>query len=221
MIKRILKIVKQNLNLFYRQVFGKYRYELEQAVGESKSLLDVGCGRKSPILGFSKRLYCVGVDAFAPSIEQSRAAGIHDDYRQCDVLEIDEQFETNSFDCVVASDLIEHLTPEEGLSLLAKMEDIARHKVIVFTPNGFLPQEAYGNNPSQVHKSGWEVDQMRRMGFEVIGINGLKHIRGEKSKVVRRPVWFWRIVSDFSQFYARNHPEKAFQLLCVKTKKSP
>ena len=216
MIKRTLKIIKRKLDILYRIVFGKYRYELEKAVGESKSLLDVGCGRNSPIRGFSDQLYCVGVDAFAPSIERSRASEIHDDYQMCDVLEIDDHFEAESFDCVVALDLIEHLTHEDVLSLLAKMEAIARYKVIVFTPNGFLPQEAYDDNPGQIHKSGWTVDQMQRLGYEVIGINGLKHFRGYRAKIAWRPRWFWRVVSDFSQFYVKKHPEKAFHILCIK-----
>lgn len=220
MIERILKIqILQKLYALYMRAFGKYRFELDKAVGDCRSLLDVGCGHRSPIRGFSNRLHCVGVDAFLPSIERSRSTRIHNDYKVCDVLDIDKHFGPGSFDCVLSSEVIEHLTPEEGLLLLEKMEKIASEKIIVFTPNGFLPQDGYDGNPGQIHRSGWEVDQMRRLGYEVIGINGLKSFRGYRAKISWWPRWLWRIVSDFSQFHVRNHPEKAFQILCVKTKK--
>lgn len=220
MTERMLQIpIIQKFYSLYMRVFGKYRFELNKAVGDCRNLLDVGCGNRSPIRGFSSRLYCVGVDAFAPSIEHSRAAGIHDDYRLCDVLDIDKHFGPSSFECVLSSEVIEHLTPEEGLLLLEKMEKIAGRKIIVYTPNGFLPQDAYDGNPGQIHKSGWSADQMQRLGYEVIGINGLKHFRGYRAKIAWRPRWFWRIVSDLSQFYVRSRPKMAFQLLCVKTKR--
>ena len=200
----------------YMRMFWKKRYELEKSVGNSKSLLDVGCGSNSPIRGFSNRLHSVGVDSFAPSIERSRAAGIHAEYRLCDVLDIDKEFEAQSFDCVLSLEVIEHLDADQGYLLLKNMEHIARKRVIVFTPNGFLPQDEYDGNPGQIHKSGWEVDQMEQFGYNVIGINGLKCLRGDRAKICWRPKWFWRIVSDFSQFYVRSHPQKAFQILCVK-----
>jgi 2-polyprenyl-3-methyl-5-hydroxy-6-metoxy-1,4-benzoquinol methylase len=93
----------------------------------------------------------VGVDAFEPSIEKSRAEGIHNEYVKADVLEIGARLEEKSFDCVVASDLIEHLSKEEGLQLLETMEKIARERGVVFTPNGFPPQGEYGGNALQIH----------------------------------------------------------------------
>ena len=58
-----------------------YYDELEQAVGAASSLLDVGCGSDSPVGHFHRRIpRLVGVDGFAPSIEESRTRGIHDEY---------------------------------------------------------------------------------------------------------------------------------------------
>ena len=43
------------------------------------------------------------------------------------------------------------------------MEKVARKKVIVFTPNGFVPQRPYDGNPFQEHLSGWSVDEIHEL----------------------------------------------------------
>lgn len=203
---------------YYVKIFPNYQIELEKAVGNCKGLLDVGCGSSSPIKSFSKKLYCVGVDAFEPSIEKSKTQEIHNKYYKIDVFDIGKKFGPNSFDCVLASDLIEHLPKEEGIKLIEMMEKIAKKKVIIFTPNGFLSQGEYDNNPWQVHKSGWTVKEMKKRGYEVIGINGWKPLKGEYASIRFWPKYFWIIISDITQFFVRNKPENAFQILCIKTK---
>jgi len=203
---------------YYLKIFPNYSIELENAVGKCKSLLDVGCGNDSPIKSFSQKMYCVGVDAYGPSIEKSKNFKIHNKYYKIFVLDIGEKFKPNSFDCVLASDLIEHLTKEEGIKLIEMMEKIAKNKVIIMTPNGFLPQGIYYNNPWQVHKSGWTVKEMKKRGYKVIGINGWKPLRGECARLRFWPKYFWLRISEITQFFVRNKPEKAFQILCVKTK---
>jgi predicted TPR repeat methyltransferase len=200
----------------YKTIIPDFLSELKEAVGGCETLLDVGCGNNSIVNKLPKEIYSVGVDLHKPSIEKSKEQGIHNEYYEIDVLDIEKQFLSKSFDCVLALDLIEHLTKKEGLNLLEMMETIARKKVIVFTPNGFLPQGEYDNNPNQIHKSGWEVEEMKMQGYDIIGINGWKPLRGEYANIKFRPRWFWGIVSDITQFFIRNHPEYAFQILCVK-----
>src|SRR5690606_39271726 len=105
---------------------------------------------------------------------------------------------------------------DDGYLLLEKMEKIAKKKVIVFTPNGFLKQGEYDNNPWQVHLSGWEVDEMETRGYKVYGLGGLKELRGEYSIIKYKPKIFWTLISDITQLFLKNRPKKAFQILCVK-----
>lgn len=193
-----------------------YRNELGNAISDCCSLLDVGCGSSSPAQHFSKKVHMVGVDAWKPSIKESRKKGIHNKYHQMNILDIGKKFPAKSFDCVMSLDVIEHLTKKDGMKLISAMEKTARKKVIVFTPNGFLPQQAYKGNPWQEHKSGWTVAEMKKRGFEVIGIHGWKPLRGEFADVKYKPKVVWRIISDLTQVLVRNHAEKAFHILCVK-----
>jgi hypothetical protein len=194
--------------------------ELEsEIVGHCDSLLDLGCGRSSPVGSFSHRLgRCVGIDAFEPYLRESVAAGIHSDYCCLDVMQIEQHFGPESFDCVVALDLVEHLPKADGEELLGIMERTAARKVVVFTPNGFQPQQPYDDNPLQQHLSGWKVDEMRHRGYRVIGLHGWKPLRGERGIARGHPRRIWETVALWTQPFVREHPAHAFHLLCVKDK---
>jgi hypothetical protein len=192
--------------------------ELEAEIsGSCRTLLDLGCGYDSPIRRASPRLErSVGVDLFEPYLQRSVAAGIHTEYRCMNVMDVGAGFAPGSFDCVVALDLIEHLSREEGFRLLQLMETLATRKVIVFTPNGFVPQDAIDGNPFQRHRSGWTVGDMRERGYRVRGIYGWKPLRGERAEPRWRPRRLWGTLALWTQPLVRNRPEHAFHLLCVK-----
>jgi SAM-dependent methyltransferase len=219
---RLFRWVKAPIRPVWRKVFSPMEAQFQSRLsaeidGVCQSLLDVGCGFNSPVQLLKKRPSpMVGVDAYAPVIEQSRARGLHDNYHVMNVLAIAERFPPRSFDCVLACDLIEHLKDEDALELMLQMERLARKKVIIFTPNGFLPQgEEYGN-PLQRHLSGWTANQMAMRGYRVTGIRGLKCLRGEMAKIRWRPAALWYTISLLSQTFTERHPSLAFQLFCVK-----
>jgi SAM-dependent methyltransferase len=215
---RIKTVLKKFADQTAGYLYNQYTRLLEkEIVNDCQTLLDVGCGTSSPIQKFSHKLrHTVGVDCFPEALAKSQSLGIHHQYILADVLSLDKNFAARSFDCVAALDLIEHLPKADGRQLIAMMEKIAKKKIIIFTPNGFLPQGADDNNPWQVHRSGWTVGEMKKLGFRVCGINGLKPLRGEYSLIRLRPTWFWTPISWLSQLVVTNRPEHAFQLLCIK-----
>jgi len=99
------------------------------------------------------------------------------------------------------------------------MEKIAKKKIILFTPNGFLYQGKYDNNDYQIHKSGWSLNEMKKMGYKVFGMSGYKGFRSEHAKIKYKPNFLWKIISDFSQIFVKNNPKYSFQLLGIKEKK--
>ena len=183
-------------------------------MGDCKTLIDLGCGYPSPIRSFSSRLHTVGVDAFASDLERSRAEGIHNDYREMDVLKVGDHFAKDSFECALASDLIEHLTKEQGQELIEMMEALARRRVIIFTPNGYLPQTAHSGNPWQEHKSGWSVSEMREAEYRVIGINGWKPLRTERSDSIQAGVLLETRVGSDPAFRAQASRVRLSDPLC-------
>ncbi len=187
-----------------------------KALHGCSSILDVGCGSGSPVAALRDRAHLVGVDAHAESIATARARSTHHEYHVSDVLKIPTLFAPRSFECVAALDLVEHLEKEDGRRLLDVIERIASKRVVVFTPNGFVPQGELDKNPWQVHKSGWDVQEMRQRGYRVIGINGWRPLRGEFAFVRWKPEALWIVLSDITQFFVRNWPEKAYHILCVK-----
>jgi len=209
------------LKTAYLKIFPNYSQRLEILINTNKSLLDVGCGSDSPIKAFSRKITATGVDGYHPSIEKSRNQQIHDNYVECDIRELGKQFSPHSYDTVLASDVIEHLTKEDGLKIISAMENIARNQVILFTPNGFLPQGRYDENDYQVHKSGWTASELKSKGYKVFGINGLKELRGEFSAIKWKPRFLWRVLSDLTQHLTYYLPEMAFQLLAVKNVNEP
>ncbi len=217
--------MKDFLKRIHDSIFSSYNDELRKATSDCGSILDVGCGVDSPVQYLSTDMYRVGVDVHAPAIEASKRRGIHNEYFEISIDDIDQHFADGSFDCVLASDVIEHVTKEQGLALIEKIERIAKYKVIIFTPRGFLPQDEQDGNPWQKHKSGWEVSEMERFGYHVTGINGLKSIwninflwrkRDDANILVRV---LRKLLIDVTQPYVRNHPKYAYQIMCVKTKR--
>ncbi|MBU1046015.1 class I SAM-dependent methyltransferase [Patescibacteria group bacterium] len=186
----------------------KYWRKLRGELKNAGSVLDLGCGGNSPLRHIKYGNYSVGVDA------QEETSKIHDRYIRADVLDIDKIFPKKSFDAVIALDLIEHLEKERGLALLHKMETIARKKIIIFTPNGFVEQN--NSDEFQKHRSGWSLGELKNAGFKCVGMSGLKSIKRDRGAVIQKPMLFWKIIKDLSQPFIYRLPSLAFHLFCVK-----
>ncbi|MCX6777202.1 MAG: class I SAM-dependent methyltransferase [Candidatus Micrarchaeota archaeon] len=217
-----MRILKSFYWKFYVKLFPNIVVLLRREFEGCKSFLDLGCGKESPVKYFSNEFSSVGVDVYEPYITESRSKGIHNKYFLMDVRKL--KFKPKSFDIVLALDLIEHLTKKEGERLLREMERIAKKKVIVFTPNGLFCDEMRDENVHQIHKCGWTVSEMRERGYRVVGINGIKLLRGRgklahlqgKDGISHYAHYLWWIISDITQVFAYHFPEHAFQMLCVK-----
>lgn len=183
------------------------------ALDGSDTVLDVGCGTESILERLPRRSHATGLDGHLPAIERSRARGVHDEYLHADAAHLD--LADDSYDAVIAFDLIEHLTKPDGLRLLADAERIARRVVVVFTPNGAVEQDEYDDNPLQVHRSAWSPADFRQAGFAVLGMKGHRRLRGQHSSP-RRPQMLSRIALSLSQPVVQRRPEHAYSLLAVK-----
>lgn len=179
------------------------------------SVLDVGCGDDSRlqfVRGVGRR---VGVDAFAPAVERARERGIHDEYIVTTLGEL--SLPDASFDAVIAIDVIEHFEKDESRRFVDRLESIARRKVVLFTPNGFLRQPPLDGNPWQEHRCGWDVSELRARGYRVEGVLGLQRLRGEGHVPTLRPRYLGeKLANTTRHLWTRRRPELDAALFAVK-----
>lgn len=197
----------------YKKIFPGWEYYLIKETTGYCNALDLACGDNSPIQ-YTAIPRKVGVDMFSEYIRESRRKNIHHEY-VCENI-LTAHFPEKSFDLVLCSEIIEHLDKKDGFVLLNNAERWARKKVVITTPNGYLPQSSYDDNSLQEHKSGWSVDDFRARGYIVHGIGGLKLFKGERAHIKYRPYFLWKILSDISQKIIYFFPRAAFQLLAIK-----
>jgi hypothetical protein len=128
-------------------------------------VLDLGCGIMPATGG---RLPCkrhVGVDGFQPYLDligppcvPGRLPGVA------------ERFGPRTFDVVLLLDVVEHMEKADALASIRAAESIARREVVVFTPDGFVPQAGYAawgmeRNEAQAHRCGFTFDELTGMGY--------------------------------------------------------
>lgn len=204
------------------QIFHSLVATLRKELQGCETVLDLGCGPESP-LQYCQPKYSVGVEAYAPYIKKSSKQKIHNKYINEEIMKVD--FPPHSFDAIILIDVIEHLEKEQGNILLKKMEKWAKKKVIINTPNGFLPAQD-STNHYQTHLSGWDIDEMKKKGYKPYGMAGLKILRKDEAPdnvnnecfvTMRfRPRSFWFLVTGFTQLFIYYFPKLAFEVMYIK-----
>jgi hypothetical protein len=133
------------------------------------------------------------------------------------------KIQTNSYDLVVAFDLIEHLSREQGYSLLYEIDRIAEHASVIFTPNGFVWQPPTPRNSFDAHLSGWTPAELRSLGWKKIkGHVGAKKFRGPyalpsvnlRNRIIKNLDFIANVYSQFAY-------KHAFAFTAVKFEKNP
>jgi len=185
---------------------------------DSKSLLDIGCGKSEPMqfLNRSRIFYTLGLDIFKPYLKISKARSIHDDYILCDVTQMPLQ--SKSMDVALCTEVLEHLDRALGEKLLKVLEETTRKEVIITSPVGEYEQSAYDENPYQAHRHIWCPDELSALGYRVIGI-GLRNIGGDQGPFGRtkrtKPIGdlLWVLAGPITHFI----PSLAGDMVCAKT----
>lgn len=107
------------------------------------------------------------VDIYKPYLKICRSYGFKTVH--ADLKNIDKVFKKQSFDIVWFIDVIEHFPKRQGISVLKKLEKIARSQIIISTPLGFYPQDVEcvpDKNPYQQHRSAWYPEDFIANGYK-------------------------------------------------------
>lgn len=153
-----------------------YMKLLRDGIGEAKTILDLGCedGRLLTLLSDGRKWQVTGIDIFQKNVNAAAKKKIFIKAIKGDVVKIAKQLakKGEKFDVVFCSQVIEHIDRKEGEELLSIVDKLAKKKIIMGTPRGFMeqPHAFLGDNPHQVHKSGWSEEDFRKRGYKVFGI---------------------------------------------------
>jgi hypothetical protein len=208
---------------FITKVIPTLESELQNELKNCRTILDLGCGPKSPIREITWASNRVGVEAFEPYALTAELSNTHDEIIRSMIQDL--EFAENSFDAVTLIDVIEHMPKEVGMQVIELAQKWASKKVIISSPNGFIKQEALDGNDLQKHLSGWPLAEMKTLGYRTRGMAGLKLLRREVQEetmgddllvTIRfKPRFFWFLVSTISQPYVYRRPGLAFSLFSV------
>lgn len=125
---------------------------------KGRSFIDVGCGFGRwglLIRKISMPIYLVGIDIWKPYLVQLKRKQIYDDLILADAAHL--PIKTKAVDVIVAFEIIEHLSMSKGVSFLKQLENVAKEKAILSTPNfKYLQNESRGN-PFEKHVFFWKA----------------------------------------------------------------
>lgn len=163
-------------------------------VAEHASILEIGCGEGDFLreLSESGYQYASGIDIAPDMVSAAQQAGLN--VRLGDALvELSNMSET--FDVVIAIDVVEHLTGDEQLALLERIFERLKEngKLIVKTANGrglFARQVMYGDF---THEHILTPESLRQVlttvGFDEIVADEVLPGVGDKLWRLRRYLW--------------------------------
>ena len=204
-----------------------------------ETVLDLNCSYR-PLVGRSQSSFSLGLDSFEPYLQESKRRALHSEYVLADVRSI--PFKPKSFDAVVALEMLDCLTKEEGAALLYRMEELARKRVIVTTggsspiywmnnypPNRYLKHQSsegerfpskssefFYANPVQEYDLSWETAELVKFGFRVRGYWGRKKSGKGKSILKCQPAILRLLSAIPDQFVVYYCPKSAKHLVAVK-----
>ncbi|SDS92312.1 Methyltransferase domain-containing protein [Paenibacillaceae bacterium GAS479] len=149
---------------------------LNKMIAGADTLLDVGCG-PGHLLGSLNARMIVALDVHRPYLENMVEHSPLVVPLHADALDISRLFVRDSFTVVTLVDVLEHFAKSDALELLMQAENVAKERVVLFTPRGFFPQEGvdhYGLNGEeyQTHRSGWEPEELEALGYDIIVMKG-------------------------------------------------
>lgn len=175
--KSVVRIAPTHIDLAIRRINGMIE------MGRTISILDIGGGsgeywvqnEQLRHLIENQNIKVTIFDALIPKSSQNPLLAYVQGEAPKDLILLGDM----SFDFVVAFDVIEHVSSENGFLMLYAMERISKLGAMIFTPNGFVYQRPEPGNPFNAHISGWKPNVFKQFGWKGIrGHSGFKALFG-------------------------------------------
>lgn len=189
-------MVKNNQyeNYWYQRKHQGYRFRYGiflKWVKPNSRVIDIGSGdgALAKLLNIQNKCKVICVDASETAIQRAKFEGL--DARVVDITQ-PLPFSDGSFDCVIASEVIEHIVRSEDL--LKEMARIASQDIIISIPNSafwkYRLQLLFGHFPKQwvlfpyEHVRFWSISDfkttVKRLGFKLEDVkagSGRRYLR--------------------------------------------
>lgn len=107
----------------------------------------------------------IGLDIWLPYIERVYPLNIYDNMICADVRRL--PFRENSFDIVLACEVMEHIPKSDSKDVLDELERLAHRMIIITTPLGFTYQGIVDENIFERHVSAWTGEEFEIRGYLV------------------------------------------------------
>jgi len=152
-----------------------------------RRVLDIGCfsGLYGGLLKHhSLDRYVVGCDLDLTGLK--KAQRLLDDTVMADATHL--PFASDSFDEAISVEVIEHLSKQDGVSLIQEARRVS-HRVTITTPNGWHgsgPEHLFADHPLMQHQSAWTIADFANLGATQIRGTGWKL----PFKGLRHFLWF-------------------------------
>lgn len=141
---------------------------IQENTKNTNCIVDFGCmfGSRFKYAGNPNTIK-IGIELFKPYLDNAVESFIKIHGNMCNFNKlIDKKY----YDCAMIIDSIEHLEKNEALNLLKEIQKLF-NKILLITPEHFFIFEkdlsGYDSHESQRHKSGWEVEEFKNLGFKV------------------------------------------------------
>lgn len=151
-----------------------YTYVKEACTG-GKSLLSLCCGNGMELKHLPTS-DVTAVDIYQPYLDEVKNR-CGDAKTICsDALSYLKKQPDKSFQIISIIDGIEHMDKKTGLAVIEEMKRVGSELILLFTPQGYLdnhPENTWGipgGDKYQLHLSGWDIEEMEEVGFEVVNI---------------------------------------------------
>lgn len=159
-----------------RASFPDWKYYFSKLLPASRDarILDVGCGKGSFVLFLHETGYtsAAGVDISAEQIESGQSLGISNIY--CADLHSFLEEKTAAYDCIIARDVVEHLTRQEVFDAFFAIQKALAPggSFILQSPNGeglFYTSVFFGDLTHEIAFTRGSLEQLyRNTGFNAV-----------------------------------------------------
>lgn len=120
----------------------------------------------------------IGIEVFKPHLQRIKSLELYDglvlhDFRRA------LPFKDNTFDILIACQVLEHNEKEKMINALSECERVVKEGglILIGVPHGFVQRPYRHGNPFSQHRSAWYPADFKRFGFKVVLIPSARYPR--------------------------------------------